>query len=92
MDDAMEPLDDEDIEAEADSEVEKVLWELTEGKLGEAPRAVDDSLPASVRQPAKVSAAAAKKGPALRSGHDVSEDETEEDMETMRKRLEDLKN
>ena len=29
--------DSEEIEDEADQEIEKVLWEITEGKIGEAP-------------------------------------------------------
>lgn len=38
MDDTMEMLDDdvEELDEEADQEVDKVLWELTEGKLGQA--------------------------------------------------------
>merc|ERR1712126_104163 len=51
LDDTMETLDDPDIEEEVESEVDKVLFELTEGKLGLAPEAVKDSpLPAG-RQP-----------------------------------------
>merc|ERR1719394_2433324 len=51
LDDTMETLDDPDIEEEVESEVDKVLFELTEGKLGQAPEAVKDSpLPAG-RQP-----------------------------------------
>jgi len=46
MEDAFEGLDDqEDLEDEAQEEVDKVLFELTAGKLGEAPEAVRDSLP-----------------------------------------------
>lgn len=33
MDDTMETLDDDELEEEADSEVEKVLYELTAGKI-----------------------------------------------------------
>ena len=90
MDDAMESLDDEDIEAEADSEVEKVLWELTEGKLGEAPNAVKDSL----KQPADKAAIGAKavKGQAQAlADPDFDEAASDEEMETMRTRLEHLK-
>lgn len=32
MEDTMESLDDDDLEEEADSEVDKVLYELTAGK------------------------------------------------------------
>ena len=90
MDDAMQPLDEDDIEEEADSEVEKVLWELTEGKLGEAPRAVDDSLPA-VSKSTKVAGKTATKAPALKNPDNLDDPESDEDMETMRKRLEQLK-
>ncbi|GMK58701.1 hypothetical protein CspeluHIS016_0601430 [Cutaneotrichosporon spelunceum] len=45
MEETMEGLDDEDIEEEADEEVEKVLFELTDGKLGQAGR-VGVELPA----------------------------------------------
>ncbi|XP_069140626.1 charged multivesicular body protein 3-like [Argopecten irradians] len=46
MEDAFESLDDQDdLEEEADSEVDKVLFELTAGTLGKAPEAVNDSLP-----------------------------------------------
>lgn len=38
IDETMESLEDsEEIEEEAKQEVDKVLWELTDGKLGEAP-------------------------------------------------------
>jgi len=38
IEDTMESLEDTDeIEEEAQGEVDKVLWELTDGKLGEAP-------------------------------------------------------
>jgi len=50
LDDTMETLDDPDIEEEVESEVDKVLFELTEGKLGQAPEAVKDTLPAGRQQ------------------------------------------
>lgn len=38
IDETMESLEDsEEIEEEAQGEVDKILWELTDGKLGEAP-------------------------------------------------------
>jgi len=46
VEDTMEGLEDDDLEEAADTEVEKVLWELTKGQLGEAPDAVGDTLPA----------------------------------------------
>lgn len=36
MEDVLTAEDDEEIEAEADAEVDKVLFELTDGKLGQA--------------------------------------------------------
>jgi charged multivesicular body protein 3 len=36
LDDAMELEEDEEVEEEADAEVDKVLFELTNGKLGQA--------------------------------------------------------
>ncbi|KAG0413856.1 hypothetical protein HPB47_008998, partial [Ixodes persulcatus] len=46
LDDTMEGLDDqEELEEEAQEEVDKVLWELTAGTLGKAPTAVTESLP-----------------------------------------------
>lgn len=36
LDDTLEMEDDEELEEEADAEVDKVLFELTNGKLGEA--------------------------------------------------------
>lgn len=38
MEDVMDGLDDEELEEEADAEVDKVLFELTDGKLGQAGR------------------------------------------------------
>jgi charged multivesicular body protein 3 len=49
IDETMESIEDtEEIEEEAQKEVDKVLWELTEGKLGEAPAVPE----ASVQPPA----------------------------------------
>lgn len=38
MEETMDGLDDEELEEEADEEVDKVLFELTDGKLGQAGR------------------------------------------------------
>lgn len=47
MDDTLEGLDDdEELEEEADEEVEKVLFQLTDGKLGQAGK-VGGELPVS---------------------------------------------
>lgn len=46
MEETLEGLDDEELEEEADAEVDKVLFELTDGKLGQAGR-VASELPVS---------------------------------------------
>lgn len=46
MDDILEVEDDEEVEEEADAEVEKVLFEITDGKLGAA-GTVQTELPVS---------------------------------------------
>ncbi|XP_067134399.1 charged multivesicular body protein 3 [Centruroides vittatus] len=46
LEDTLEGMDDQELEDEAQEEVDKVLWELTAGQLGEAPAAVTESLPA----------------------------------------------
>merc|ERR1719232_655226 len=52
MEDTMESITDaDDMEEEANEEIDKVLYELTAGKLGEAPAAVKDTLPAPVAEP-----------------------------------------
>lgn len=45
MEDAMSALDDDDIEDAVDSEVDKVLYELTAGQLGQMPDAQTEKLP-----------------------------------------------
>ncbi|KAH7980764.1 hypothetical protein HPB49_019062 [Dermacentor silvarum] len=58
LDDTMEGLDDQDdLEEEAQEEVDKVLWELTAGQLGKAPTAVTESLPSEDIQEAGPSSA-----------------------------------
>jgi hypothetical protein len=46
MEETLDGLDDEELEEEADAEVDKVLFELTDGKLGQAGR-VGTDLPVS---------------------------------------------
>lgn len=84
VDDAMGSAlgDDEDLEEAADSEVEKVLYELTAGELGKAPAAVEDSLPVPGE------AVGATAGPSFEADEDVEE---EEDMSAMKARLEALR-
>ena len=47
LDDTLQMEDDEELEEEADAEVDKVLYDLTEGKLGQA-GTVKEELPVSV--------------------------------------------
>ncbi|XP_069695765.1 charged multivesicular body protein 3 isoform X2 [Periplaneta americana] len=76
LEETMDTLEDQDeLEEEAQEEVDKVLWELTEGQLGQAPAAVTDSLPAGVAEAAGASA--------------VLEDE--EELEDMQSRLQALR-
>lgn len=78
LEDTFESLDPDadELEEEAQEEVDKVLWELTEGKLGEAPSAVTDTL--KEEEPA---------GPSRVAG--VEEDDNE--LEEMQSRLEALR-
>merc|ERR1719500_1854457 len=79
MEGTMEGLtESEDLEEEVNTEVDKILFELTAGKLGEAPAALKDTLPAP---------AASVASPAVR---EEAESE-EEDMEEMQNRLEALR-
>merc|ERR1712061_650195 len=78
MEDTMESITEaDDMEEEADAEIDKVLFELTAGKLGEAPAALKDTLPA----PRPTAAAVAAE----------QEEESEDDMEEMQSRLEALR-
>ncbi|CAG5123209.1 unnamed protein product [Candidula unifasciata] len=84
MDDAMETLDDDDLEEEADEEVDRVLYELTAGELGKAPAAVNDSLPVT-----EVEGATA--GPSRVAAATAVAIEEEDDLEDMKARLEALR-
>lgn len=53
MEDAMSGMEDQDeLEEEAQEEVDKVLWEITAGQLGKAPAAVSDTLPSGAESAA----------------------------------------
>lgn len=79
VEDAFEGMDDQDeLEEEAQEEVDKILWELTAGQIGQAPDAVRDSLPVP---PAKAKAAAAA----------ALDSDDEEDVSQMQERLEALR-
>merc|ERR1712025_15580 len=77
LEDTMETVtESEDMEEEAQEEVDKILFELTTGKLGTAPSAVKETLPT----------------PAPASSEKEKEEESEEDdMEEMKTRLEALR-
>jgi len=77
LEETMGTLEDQDeLEEEAQEEVDKVLWELTAGQLGQAPAAVTDTLPATgISEAAGASA--------------VMEDE--EELEDMQSRLQALR-
>ena len=78
MEDTMESITEaDDMEEEADAEIDKVLFELTAGKLGEAPAALKDTLPAPKPTAAEVAA--------------EKEEGSEDDMEEMQSRLEALR-
>lgn len=79
MEDTFESMEDtEEMEEAAAAEVDKVLWELTEGKLGEAPLPPD----ASVRDPVASTSKVAV---------NEDEEEDEEDLKEMQNRLEALR-
>jgi len=77
LEDTMETVtESEDLEEEAQQEVDKILFELTTGKLGAAPSVVKETLPT----------------PAAASSQREKEEESEEDdMEEMKTRLEALR-
>ncbi|XP_059469187.1 charged multivesicular body protein 3 [Neocloeon triangulifer] len=57
LEETFEGLEDqEELEEEAQEEVDKVLWELTQGQLGKVPAMVTDTLPAAVAEPEGASA------------------------------------
>lgn len=77
IDETMESMEDvEEMEEEAQKEIDKVLWEITAGKLGEAPAAPI--------------AAPAKEGESSGVTADLEEDQ-EDDMEDMQSRLQALR-
>lgn len=84
LDETMDSLEEsEELEEEAAKEVDKVLWEITDGKLGEAP------LPPEATPADKASA---EKAPAAASRVAVEEDDDEsEELEEMQSRLASLR-
>lgn len=82
MEETMESTmgDAEELEEEAQEEVDKVLFEITNGALGKVPAAVTDSLP-------EESVKVAPKGKKTEE-----KEEEPEDIDDMRQRLEALRN
>lgn len=82
--------DDEELEQEADEEVDKVLFELTDGKLGQAGR-VGGALPVRLLfVPAPLSECGAWLARANGQAQKVDEDEDEAESERMRKEMAEL--
>jgi len=83
LDETMDSLEEsEELEEEAGKEVDKVLWEITDGKLGEAP------LPPEATPADKASASAS----AARVEVAVEEDDDEgEELQEMQSRLASLR-
>lgn len=79
LEDTFESMDDqEELEEAAQTEVDKILWEVTAGQLGKAPAAVHDSLPATAVEEGASAAA-------------VSDTEGDDDITNMQARLEALR-
>ncbi|XP_063705560.1 charged multivesicular body protein 3-like [Culicoides brevitarsis] len=77
IDETMESMEDvEELEEEAQKEIDKVLWEVTEGKLGEAPA---------------VPAGAMSVQPEAEAAASEELEDAEDDMKEMQKRLEELR-
>ncbi len=81
LDDALNVEEDEEVEEEADEEVDKVLFELTNGKLGQA-GTVDTELPVSM-SPAEESLLIV----GLVQVSQVDEQQAEREMERYREQL-----
>lgn len=80
LEETMESVEDvEELEEQAQAEVDKVLWELTEGKLGEAPLPPSATVAASVDDPRRTAVAA------------EADDDDEEDLTEMQSRLQALR-
>jgi len=80
---------EDELEEEAQSEVDKVLWELTQGQLGSVPDAVkgslaSESLPSTSREPKERQRE--RENPTA-----LGEEDNDEDISEMQKRLQALK-
>jgi charged multivesicular body protein 3 len=82
MDDAMESAlgdDGPEMEEAAENEVDKVLWEITQGQLGRAPAAVNESLgPTAISKPAAATSSGSRAGPSTAAA--VADDGDMDDM------------
>lgn len=79
MDDVMEPLgEEEEMEEAAQEEIDKIILEITTGKLKDAPRALADTLPAAGAE-------------AARAEEEEVEEDNEGELEEMQSRLEALR-
>ena len=81
MEETLDSVDDEELEEEADAEVDKVLFELTDGKLGQAGK-VGGELPVRNLPHMLDAGAYAQAQP--------EEEESEEELQKMRREMADL--
>jgi charged multivesicular body protein 3 len=80
MEETLDTVDDDEIEEEADAEVDKVLFELTDGKLGQAGK-VGGELP--------VSSSVRTSSPSSRQA-DKEDEEDVAEMQRMEREMQDL--
>lgn len=83
--DDVQGVDEDELEEEAQKEVDKVLWELTAGQMGSAPAVVTESLPPTKE---RTKAQATASGPSTSQQAVAVE---EEDISEMQQRLEALR-
>ena len=90
IDDTLEVDEDSELEEEADEEVDKVLYELTDGKLGQA-GTIQDTLPVRLSDPSKLAFTFTD---TLSFGAQAAPQEedvnTEAEMQRMQRELQDL--
>ncbi|KAH8295040.1 hypothetical protein KR018_006287 [Drosophila ironensis] len=87
LDETMDSLEEsEELEEEAAKEVDKVLWEITDGKLGEAPLP-----PEANPDKEKAAAAPAAARVAVHAAEDDGDDDEGEELQEMQSRLASLR-
>lgn len=91
IDDTLEMDEDSELEDEADEEVDKVLYELTDGKLGQAGAVADSALPVRI-SPAFVCVAGLTSESDWQATKEQEEEDvnTEAEMQRMQRELQDL--